>query len=147
MLIGDVEPRYLDQIKELGIKCQVYPFQDRFELLKYYGACDGIVIPSHYDGMPNVLLEAGALGIPVIGSDIDGMKDVIESGKSGFLFFPGDSNACRDKLIQFISMSGDERKETGEQLRKRVHTDFNHEREVENYYKILSDEYKPDVLV
>ena len=42
------------------------PFLDRFELLPWYAACDWIAIPSFYDGLPNVLAEAAALGIPLI---------------------------------------------------------------------------------
>ncbi len=147
LMIGEIDQIYLDQICESGITHQVYPFRDRYELLKYYGACDVIAMPSHYDGMPNVLLEAGALEIPVIGSNIDGMKDVIEHGKSGLLFNPGNKIDCRDALVQFVSFSSDDRKMMGKRLKERVSSAFNHEKEIENFYKILSDEFESGILI
>jgi glycogen(starch) synthase len=147
LMIGELDEQYTSQVEESGIEHLVYPFRDRYELLKYYGACDAIVIPSHYDGMPNVLLEAGGLGIPVIGSNIDGMKDVIEHGDTGLLFNPGDTNACRDAVVQFISISSEDRITMGNRLKERIYSEFNHEKEVEYYYKILSDEFTSGILI
>ncbi len=64
------------------------PFQKRGELPWRYLACDLVLIPSLYDGMPNVLLEAMALGRIVAASRAGAMPDLIESGKNGFLFDP-----------------------------------------------------------
>jgi glycosyltransferase involved in cell wall biosynthesis len=97
--------------------------------------------------MPNVLLEAGALGIPSIGSDIDGMKDVIEHGKNGFLFSPGNKNECRDVLVQFVSLSSDEKEMMGKQMKERIHAEFNHNKEVENYANILNNGSEDRILV
>ena len=147
LLIGEIDDAYLHKVQDSGVEHQVYAFRDRYERLKYFGGCDVIALPSHYDGMPNVLLEAGALGIPAIGSNIDGMKDVIEHGKNGLLFSPGDKTACRDALVQFVSLSSDEKKIMGEQMKERIHSEFNHEKEVENYNKILSNEFESGILV
>ena len=55
-----------------------------------YGA-DVLVLPSRAEAMPRVILEAMALGTPVIASDVDGVSELIENGKSGFLFSPTDT--------------------------------------------------------
>ena len=65
------------------------PFVPREELAGVYGACDLVVIPSLYDGMPNVMLEAMACGVPVAASTAGGMVDVLEDGVTGLLFRPG----------------------------------------------------------
>ncbi len=70
------------------------PFLDRFELLPWYAACDWIAIPSFYDGLPNVLVEAAALGIPMLAARAGGMVDVLEDGRTAFLFDPGDEARC-----------------------------------------------------
>src|SRR5262249_55094180 len=68
------------------------PFINRYELLSFYPACDFIVIPSFYDGLPNVELEAAALGLPFLASTAGGLKDFLVDGEHGFLFHPGDRN-------------------------------------------------------
>ncbi|NQZ78645.1 MAG: glycosyltransferase family 4 protein, partial [Ekhidna sp.] len=86
LLIGEMEERLVEQLEQSQVSFSHLEFLDRFELIKYYACCDAIAIPSFYEGMPNVMLEAGALGIPVIASDVDGMADVIEQGVDGLLF-------------------------------------------------------------
>ncbi len=63
-----------------------FSFRPQEKLLPVYAACDYIAIPSLFEGFPNVLLEAMASGCVPIVSDAGAMKDVIEHGKTGFLF-------------------------------------------------------------
>jgi len=77
---------------------------DRFELIPFYLACDFVVLPSHYDGFPNVLIESSALGIPAIASRVGGMKDL----PAAILFEPGDEHACRAAIDRAARMSSDE---------------------------------------
>ncbi|MFR0733719.1 MAG: glycosyltransferase [Oscillospiraceae bacterium] len=51
--------------------------------LPYYAAADCVVLPSYHEGMSNVLLEAAAVGRPVITSDIPGCREAVEDGKTG----------------------------------------------------------------
>jgi glycogen(starch) synthase len=71
---------------------------ERLALIPVYLACDWVAIPSFYDGMPNVLLEALALGIPVLASDAGGMPELVRDGENGVLFAAGDLEACRAAL-------------------------------------------------
>ena len=68
---------------------------DRLALIPVYLACDWVAIPSFYDGMPNVLLEALALGVPVLAADAGGMPELVRDGENGLLFAAGDLEACR----------------------------------------------------
>ncbi|HLF36034.1 MAG TPA: glycosyltransferase family 4 protein, partial [Cyclobacteriaceae bacterium] len=77
IVTGAENEQLRDILVPAGIRFELLPFLDRSELVKYYAACDAVVIPSHYEGMPNVMLEAGALGVPVIASATGGMKDVM----------------------------------------------------------------------
>ena len=70
-----------DHVEYLGPKDNALEF--------IYGA-DVLVLPSRAEAMPRVILEAMALGTPVIASDVDGVSELIEDGKSGFLFSPDD---------------------------------------------------------
>lgn len=56
------------------------------------------VLPSSWEGMPASLLEAQACGLPVIGSNVNGTRDVVEDGRTGLLFDLGDVGALGDAL-------------------------------------------------
>jgi glycosyltransferase involved in cell wall biosynthesis len=72
-----------------------------------YQSTDCLVNPSLYEGMPNVLLEAMASGIPVIASNSIGNNEIIEDKVSGFLFQTGDSSDFQEKL-QLVEKGGQE---------------------------------------
>ncbi len=137
LFIGDVEASLLTQIQASAYSYNLISFQDRYELLKYYLCCEAILIPSFYDGMPNVLLEAGALGIPVIGAAVDGMADVIEHGEDGFLFRAGDENDCRKVLYDFVELSKSRREEIGVAIKTKIFNYYTAENETKNYQQLL----------
>ena len=73
------------------------------EIEKYYQASDVFVLPSNREGLPNVLLEAMACGLPVVASNLNGITDwIIKDGKNGFLFEPGDSNQLGEILLKVL---------------------------------------------
>lgn len=55
------------------------------ELLAYYAASDCFVFPSYREGFPNVVLEAGAMGLPSIVTDINGSNEIIEHNQNGII--------------------------------------------------------------
>lgn len=50
-----------------------------------FSNCDIVCLPSRHEGVPKVLLEAAAAGLPIVASDIPGCKEVVKHGKNGFL--------------------------------------------------------------
>ena len=65
---------------------------------KIYPSCDFHVLPSFYEPIGNVVLEAMACGLPIIGSKIAGMSDIISHGETGHHIIPGDS----DQLARYM---------------------------------------------
>ena len=63
--------------------------------------CHLLVCPSRYEGLPNVVLEAMALGVPVIGSRIAGIAEVVEHARTGRLFTADDPANLASELIYF----------------------------------------------
>jgi glycosyltransferase involved in cell wall biosynthesis len=64
---------------------------------------DLFVLPSLFgEGMPMVILEAMAMGVPVVASSVEGIPEVIESEESGLIFPPGDSDALASALCSTI---------------------------------------------
>ena len=113
------------------------PFTSRFDLLRWYAACDAVAIPSLYDGMPNVLLEAGALGIPVLGSSAGGLADVLADGQ--LTFAPGDLHACRRALDMLLEMPAATLRALGAELLQTVRQRFEQQHEATRYHEVLAD--------
>jgi glycogen(starch) synthase len=137
LMIGEVTEETEQLIASHEFSITSFTFLDRYELLKYYLCCDGIAIPSFYDGMPNVLLEAGALGIPVIASNTGGMKDIITDRQNGMVFTPGDASSCRKSFFDFVNLSDAFRKALGAQLKETICTQYSVQLETKRYDELL----------
>lgn len=92
-----------DNVKFLGwIKNELLP--------EIYPLSDVIVVPSVFDrkgeteGMPVVIQEAMACGIPVLASEISGIPDIVEDGKNGWLVKPADEFSLANKMEEVMSM-------------------------------------------
>ncbi|WP_159566831.1 glycosyltransferase family 4 protein [Budvicia diplopodorum] len=79
------EKRYRNLASELGCNNRVHFLGVQNDVLPYYQAADGLLLPTLYDPFPNVILEAMACGLPVITSNTCGGAEFIEQGKSGFI--------------------------------------------------------------
>lgn len=70
-------------------------------VLKVMAICDAVVLPSLcYENSPTVIYEAMQVGVPVVASDIGGIGELIEHGKNGLLFTPGNTDALSAALIE-----------------------------------------------
>lgn len=141
LVVGEAEPEMLAHLAsiEVSVPFTHVPFVDRFELLPYYAACDGVVVPSLYDGLPNVLLEAGALGVPAVASTAGGMADLLEDSGNGLTFPPGDLHECRRALAAFAALPVEELRLAGDRLRARILRDFRHDQEAARYRALLAE--------
>ncbi|MEZ5429458.1 MAG: glycosyltransferase [Pyrinomonadaceae bacterium] len=140
LFIGDIEPEmrvWLDENGEL-VSFTCLEFLDRFELLPFYAACDFLVIPSFYDGMPNVLLEAAALRIPALASQTGGMRDALEDGKNAMLFAPGDEHDCR-RAIERAALIEEKEFQTLKDNCRDLARRFDHRAEAEIYLDVFAE--------
>ena len=69
----------------------------------YYAAADVLVLPSHREGLPTVVLEAQAAGVPVVGASATGVVDVVAEGQTGLLFPVGDVPALAEAIARLIT--------------------------------------------
>lgn len=115
--------------QELEESCSAFwshePFRRREELIPLYLACDIVMIPSLYDGMPNVLLETMICGTVVVASSAGGMPDVISDGETGFLFDAGDDVAAAGAMARALALTAEQRHAMAEAARQRVISYFN----------------------
>ncbi|MFQ5589261.1 MAG: glycosyltransferase family 4 protein, partial [Nitrospiria bacterium] len=73
---------------------------------------DCLVLPSLSEGMPNVVLEAMASGLPVVASNLPGIREVVQDGETGLLAEPGDARGLAKKLMTMIH-EPEQRREMG----------------------------------
>jgi glycosyltransferase involved in cell wall biosynthesis len=69
----------------------------------YYSIADILVLPSHREGLPTVVLEAQAAGKPVVGAAATGIVDVLSDGETGLLFPVGDVPALAEAMARLIT--------------------------------------------
>ncbi|MGY3815703.1 glycosyltransferase family 4 protein [Globicatella sulfidifaciens] len=87
--------------------------------------CHCTVLPSHGgEGVPNVLLESAAMGRVCIASNINGSKDVIDDGVTGYLFETGNAEDLTDKVKKFLDLSFEEKVRMGLTGRAKVEREF-----------------------
>jgi len=70
-----------------------------------YAAMDILVLPSHREGLPNVILEAGGIGLPVVSTFASGCRDAVLDGETGTLVPVNDSKALMSAIKQYIDDS------------------------------------------
>lgn len=98
--------------------------------------CHCTVLPSHGgEGIPNVLLESAASGRACIGSKISGTIDVIDDGKTGYLFEPGSAISLAQQIERFLNLSAKEKAAMGRAARRKVETEFDRQIVIEAYMK------------
>lgn len=68
----------------------------------WLAASDALVFPSYREGFPNVVLEAGAMGLPSIVTDINGSREIIENGRNGLIIPPKNIDALYEAMKQVI---------------------------------------------
>ncbi|WP_430869529.1 glycosyltransferase family 4 protein [Cupriavidus basilensis] len=83
-----------------------------------------LVLPSYREGFPNVVLQAGAVALPVIATDINGCNEVIEPGFNGWLVPPRDAPALQCAMRDAMQTSATKLQEMGSRGRERVQIRF-----------------------
>lgn len=124
--------------KELGIEDRVtfLGWQSREELIELYKRSNCFLFPSRHEGMPNVVLEAMASGLPVVASRIAGNEELVVDGETGILFPSEDINSLRDALQKLI-VDTSLRQKMGESSRCRVEEFYSWENTAKQYALLL----------
>ncbi|WP_354686947.1 glycosyltransferase family 4 protein [Cupriavidus necator] len=83
-------------------------------------ASDVLVLPSYREGFPNVVLQAGAMALPVVATDINGSNEIIEPGINGWLVPVRDAAALAQAMLQAEQATPAEREALGRRARQRI---------------------------
>ena len=82
-----------EAIEAVGSQADVRP---------WLAASDALVFPSYREGFPNVVLEAGAMGLPSIVTAINGSREIVVEGKNGVIVPPRDADALYAAMMRFV---------------------------------------------
>lgn len=106
-LVGDGPQlgEYLALAEKLGIGSRVvsHGWLGRSALRGLYQEADLLVFPSRYEGMPNVVLEAGATGLPTVATRIAGTEEIIVEGENGFLVEVDDEAGLAARIADLVT--------------------------------------------
>ncbi len=105
-LAGSVNERHVRLIPALPGLRRIGKVPHR-ELPGLLRQCDVLVLPSYFEGLAQVQLEALATGLPIIATEATGAPDLITHGVEGYIIPTGDADALRDALQRFITSPAD----------------------------------------
>lgn len=136
--VGEVDEGIMNPLQqEQWSYSKVLP-ESQTQLMAHYLSCDAIVVPSIYDGMPNVILEAGALKRPIIASQAGGIPDVL-SDETAYLFDALSEISMMEAVSQFLIADRAEIDLKCSKLYSRLQDKFTPEGEIENYLNIFKN--------
>jgi len=101
-----------------------------------YQSADVFILPSRDEGMPNAMLEAMSFSLPVIGSKVSGIEEVISDGRSGILVPPENSNQLMNAIIQVIE-NYDQNIKMGKNAREHVKKFYSWESVTNSYLSLI----------
>ncbi len=123
-LVGFFDDDYEDQVKALAADGIAVFHGFQTDPRPYYAAADCVVLPSWHEGMSNVLLEAAAMGRPVITSDICGCREAVDAGKTGLLCRVKDADSLLQQMERMASLPRQARQEMGRVGRAKMEREF-----------------------
>ena len=125
-------------VKDKGISKYIIFTGYRDDMQTAYNNIDLVVQSSWTEGMPNVILEAMLMQVPVIATNVGGTGQIVSNGRNGTLIKPGDLKALISNMLHFIRQPKrfSQMAMTG---RKDIQTHFNHADRVKALQKIYTD--------
>jgi glycosyltransferase involved in cell wall biosynthesis len=103
-------------------------------------AADCVVLPSYYrEGVPRTLLEAAAMGRPIITADSIGCREVVDDGINGYLVQPRNAHDLAQKMERLILLSPNARTEMGKRSREKAERVFNEQIVIMKYLEAIDE--------
>ena len=140
VIAGDgPEHKALDRLRgELDLVHSVVLLGDRTDAPSVLAAADGFVLSSRWEGLPMVLLEAAALGLPIVATDVGGCREVLRPELGGVLTSPSPESIAAG-MLRIQAMGAGERTRIGAALKRHVLTEFDMERTVDRWQGLYAD--------
>ncbi|MCX6567247.1 MAG: glycosyltransferase family 4 protein [Candidatus Aminicenantes bacterium] len=135
---GPLEKRLRAKIDRLGLADHFILAGERPDAIDLLSAFDIFVLPSLWEGLPLVLIEAAGLGKPIIATDIDGSREIIRDGETGLLVPPADPAALAGAVRRLLEDAALARR-LGEKARHEIPPAFDLKRMVAETERLYLD--------
>jgi len=116
-------------------------------VVKYLGSTDDprpfiadadcVVLPSYREGTPRSLLEAAAMARPIVTTDVEGCREVVDDGINGLLCQVRSGEDLAKKMSQMLSLSDEEREQMGRAGRAKMERQFDEQIVIDRYLSVL----------
>lgn len=105
VIVGDgpLRSQLEAQVRDLALEPWVRFLGVSDNPIRVLSGCDVFVLPSLWEGLPIALLEAMAMGLPCVATDVGGVKEVLSNGQSGFIVNPKDETALANAIVDLCS--------------------------------------------
>jgi len=144
---GDQRPALTLEAAQLGLATRITfaGWCDRKLIAERYRQADLFVFPSRDEGMPNVVLEAMASGLPVVATAIAGSEELVREGENGHLVPPEDAAAMTTAIAHLLA-EPKIRRTMGEASRRRIEQEYTWTRVAEGYLELARKMCAPSGL-
>jgi len=120
---GELMPRVRDLVDELGLQKIVVLLGWRPDVVDLLHAMDVFLLTSLFEGLPRVVLQAMAAGVPVVATAVDGTPEVVEHEETGLLAPPSDPQSAAEGLLRMVD-DAPLRRRCVERARERLTAEF-----------------------
>lgn len=101
-LESDLDPLKEETLKEITANPNIISVGFQKDVRPFFAISDALVFPSYREGFPNVVMQAGAMELPAIVTDINGCNEIIEDGKNGLIIPPKNVDALRAAMEKIV---------------------------------------------
>ncbi|MFQ9695969.1 MAG: glycosyltransferase family 4 protein [Zhenhengia sp.] len=129
-IIGGLEEDYKNRLELLSKKKIINYYGYKQDIKPFITKCHCIVLPSHHEGMSNVLLEGAAMGRPLITSNIHGCKEAVNN--SEYLCNVGNKESLYEKIVLFINLPMSKKENLAKESRRHVEKAFSREKVIKD---------------
>lgn len=141
LLVGSLEshldPLKMETLREIESNSQIISVGFQKDVRPYLAISDCLAFPSYREGFPNVVMQAGAMGLPSIVTNINGSNEIIIEGKNGIIIPVKDTKALKQAMIKMIT-----EKELHAQLESNVRKMITDRYEQQVVWEAILNEYK-----
>ena len=136
---GSLQPEVEALTRSLGLTGAVRFLGVRNDVSQIMSASDAYVMSSAWEGMPIVLLEAAAVGLPIVATRVGGNHEVVREEDGGMLVPARDSDALGQAMLRMMEVSEEERRSIGGREREHIRQSYGLSRIVDGWESLYRE--------